>query len=105
MPIHGHAPFLAADPPTIRLFATLENPHPSFGVSKRPLMSKTAELFEMKIPISIMIDWREKNILTSICQGLTSKETKANSQEELVHFFKLQIILNRKKNYCYSSVR
>lgn len=29
-------PFLAGDPPTIRLFSTFEYPHPCLGVSKRP---------------------------------------------------------------------
>lgn len=31
-------PFLASDPPTIRFCGTFENPHPSSGVSKRPLI-------------------------------------------------------------------
>lgn len=31
-------PFLAVDPPTIRLIATFVYPHPSVGVSKRPLI-------------------------------------------------------------------
>lgn len=34
-------PFLAADPPMIRLFCTLEYPHPSSGVNKRPLTFAT----------------------------------------------------------------
>lgn len=38
--IHGQAPTLAAEPPTIRVFETLVNPHPSLGVSKRPVMSE-----------------------------------------------------------------
>lgn len=35
---HGQAPTLAIDPPTIRVWATFEIPHPSSGVSKRPVM-------------------------------------------------------------------
>lgn len=35
---HGHAPFFAGPPPTIRLFPRGECPHPSAGVSKRPLI-------------------------------------------------------------------
>lgn len=37
--IHGQAPFFAGPPPTIRLVATVEFPHPSSEVSKRPLIS------------------------------------------------------------------
>lgn len=36
---HLFLPFLAGAPPTMRVFATLEYPHPSSGVNKRPLMS------------------------------------------------------------------
>lgn len=35
----GQAPFFAGPPPTTRVFATFENPQPSSGVSRRPLMS------------------------------------------------------------------
>lgn len=36
--ISKYIPFLAGEPPTILLWGTFENPHPSSGVSKRPLM-------------------------------------------------------------------
>lgn len=35
--IHGHAPILAGDPPTMRVFLTFANPHPSSGFSSFPL--------------------------------------------------------------------
>lgn len=38
-----HLPFLATDPPTMRLWATFDNPHPSSGVSKRPYISVADE--------------------------------------------------------------
>lgn len=36
--INGHAPCFACEPPTMRLFPDDECPHPSAGVSKRPLI-------------------------------------------------------------------
>lgn len=36
--INGHAPFFATEPPTIRLLPKADWPHPSEGVSKRPLI-------------------------------------------------------------------
>lgn len=38
-------PFLAADPPTMRFVNTFECPHPSCGVSNRPLIVGTAKGF------------------------------------------------------------
>lgn len=42
-----YLPFFAAEPPTMRLFATFEYPHPSSTVSKRPLMSDFIIAFDI----------------------------------------------------------
>lgn len=42
--IHGHAPICASDPPTIRLCATVEKPHPCAGVSNCPFGAKLSRL-------------------------------------------------------------
>lgn len=44
--IDRHLPGFAFEPPTIFGFPTLVNPHPSFGVSKRPLIAEFGAGFD-----------------------------------------------------------
>lgn len=62
--IHGHAPGLAGDPPTIRLFGTVEKPHPCAGVNNCPFGAELSRFWDSETKkIEILTNISPKIIL------------------------------------------
>lgn len=108
-----HLPSFAFEPPTIRVFATFEYPHPSSGVSNRPLISVISD-FVIALPPEgkkTVISWKELKSLFLLFKWVltvdlccSSKQYYHDKKTWVEHFIVWTIAKRRKAMWWISTI-